>query len=208
MEHVDEKILSVLEAQQREQEKKELRNTQLHDVIKEIKQGLIVESGTEMEQKHFFGKKLALYMPKYFHEMTAAHIKVKYPNENRPKLLYTNDMDSINIGINMIEDEEEFTSDDVIDFRDIMLDSFMSTSPSSKVYDKGEITIGEDTENERLIAYYCFNSFAMGGAMYNLIFNTLLDGAMAIVSINCSIKDKPANELMFYGIMHTTVVNI
>ena len=204
---LDEKIISILESQKSIKQQKELWLEQLADTIKEIQQGLIVQSGIELEQKHFFDNKLTIFMPKYIKQMTPAHIKIKYPNENRPKYLYTNDTDSMNIGVNLIADEDEkFTSDDVPDFRDIMMESFLSVSPSSKILDKGTVELEKDTEHEFLIAYYSFDSFAIGGAMYNLIFVTEIDGAIAIISLNCTMKDMANNEHLFYGIMHTVRV--
>jgi len=80
--------------------------------------------------------------------------------------------------------------------------SFFATSPSSKILDKGDFK----KEDNPLVAYYCFDSYAIGGLMYNLIFVTLLGEAILIVSINCTMKDIEKYKLLFYGIMHTASI--
>jgi len=200
MSHVDEKISAVLENAKRSTQEAEQWDKQLDEIIVEIKNEMVAHLSMEMEQRAFFDERFFIYMPKYFQEMNISHIKAKYPNENRPKLLFTNSTDTINIGINTIIDEEEkFIEEDVTEFRDIMMESFFATSPSSKMLDKGDFK----KEDKPLVAYYCFDSYAIGGLMYNLIFVTLLDEAILIVSMNCAMKDIEKNKLLFYGIMHT-----
>jgi len=200
MSHVDEKILSALENAKRCSQEAEQWNKQLDEIIVEIKNGMVTNLSMEMEQRSFFDKSFFIYMPKYFKEMNKSHIRSKYPNENRPKLLFTNSTDTINIGINTIIDKEEkFIEEDVTEFRNIMMESFFATSPSSKILDKGDFK----KDDKPLVAYYCFDSYAIGGLMYNLIFVTLLGEAILIVSINCTMKDIKKYKLLFYGIMHT-----
>jgi len=203
MSHVDEKILAALENAKRCAREAEGWDKQLDGITVEIKNGMVADLSMEMEQRSFFDKSFFIYMPKYFKEMNKSHIRSKYPNENRPKLLFTNSTDTINIGINTIADKEEkFVEEDVKEFRNIMMESFFATSPSSKALDKGDFK----KDGKPLVAYYCFDSYAIGGPMYNLIFVTLLGEAILIVSINCVMKDIEKYKLLFYGIMHTANV--
>jgi len=207
MAHIDEKIISILDSQQRESKRKEQWDERLEAVIKEIENGMVIESGIETEKRHFFDNRLSIYMPKYAQRMSDEHLKIKYPNENRPQFLFTNDTDSMNIGISFIkEDVEKFEAEMTEDIRDIMLESFQSVSPSSKILDSGTIKFDEGEETEMLIAYGSFDSFAIGGVMYNLIYVTIVDDAAIVVSLNCTMKNMEEFELLFYGIMHTTKV--
>ena len=200
--------MPILNARQNDMQQKNAWDEQLEKIIGEIKNGLVESSGTEMEQRHFFDKRLFLYMPKDLEKMTDEHVKIKYPNENRPKLLYTNDTDSINMGISMIEneDEERLIDEDAEAFRDVMLESLIAVSPTSKILDKGTFLFDGDMETKVTAAYYCFDSFALGGAMYSLVFITILDDALVIVNLNCQMKSMEENKLLFYGIMHTAKV--
>ena len=90
MSHVDEKILAALENAKRCAQEAENWDKQLDEIIVEIKSEMVANLSMEMEQRAFFDQSFFIYMPKYFREMNKSHIKAKYPNENRPKLLFTN----------------------------------------------------------------------------------------------------------------------
>jgi len=189
MNNLDEKIIAVVSEKEDELTQRKLKEDKINEFIKDMK------TNEEIEQKTFYNEKFKLYLPKYIAEMSKEHIKIKYPNENRPKLLYSNDIDSINIGINIIDDDK-FVKEDVKEFRDIMLGAFLSANPSSKEIEKAEL-------EEKNIAYYAFDNFAIGGAMYNFVFVFLIGEALVVVNMNCSIKDMEENEILFNAIMHT-----
>jgi len=199
---IDEQIIAIIETKKMEKQERKSWSVQVEDIVKEIKAGKITASNMEMERHEFFNHSFSLYMPKSLDEMNKEDMRSKYPNENRPELIYADSTDAINIGINMIEEDESFKKEDLTVFRDLMLQAFVSVSPSSKVLDKDEFS--NDFGN--LIAYFAFDSFAIGGSMYNLVFATLLESKVVVISLNCATKAMDENKLLFYGIMHTASV--
>jgi len=201
---IDEQIIAILEERKKSLELQKSKEEQIEEIIKQIKEDNKVTTDKldlEMEQHHFFNKSFSMYMPKYFEEMSEEHVNIKYPNANRPKILYTDSNSVVDICLNLLE-EETWTKEQVVEFRNVMATAFLSTSPSSKIFDMGQFAL----EEEIPVAYYAFDSYAIGGSMYNLIFITLLGDKILIVSMNCPQKEMEQYELLFYGIMHTTTI--
>lgn len=200
MSHIDEKIIILKEQHTTAMEKQKARKEKIQQVVAEMLEGKILtdQLDIEVEKYSFFGGSVSMYMPKYFEEMTTEHADIKYPSINRPQLLYTNSEDTVNIGLTLLDDEV-FKKEDIIDFRDAMLEAFRSVNPTSKILDKGNFELTEDTP----LAYYTFDSLAMGGGMYNLLLATLIDSKILVVSLNCVAKEAEQNEMLFYGIMHS-----
>lgn len=202
MKNLDEKILKVIREQEEYLANKQGKDEKIAHFLKNI------GTNKEVEQKFFYGGTFKIYFPKYMAKMSDEHVKIKYPNENRPALLYSNDTDSINIGITVIDDDS-FLQEEVSEFRDIMLEGFLSVNPHSKIIEKDEIQslISEESSDTRpYMAYYSFDSLAIGGGMYNFVFLFLVNKALVIVSLNSSIKDMEQNEILFNGIMRTTKI--
>lgn len=204
MEHLDEKIVNVIKGEAEKVQKEKDFGEKLKEIIEEIKTGKVLQDSLDMEvePQKFFGKKFTIYIPQFFKKMDFKQVKIKYPNENRPKIIFTNKKDTINIGLNLLS-QESFTNDDLLDFRDVMKNSFLSVSPSSRILDEGNFTGDENTQ----IAYYCFDSFAIGGPMNNLVYVTVIDTSMLVINLNCLKKDWETYKLLFYGIMHTSFVS-
>ena len=201
---IDEQIIAILEERRKSLKYEKNKEEQLKEIIRQIKEDskvTIDELEMEMEQHYFYNESFSMYMPKYFEKMSEEDANIKYPSTNRPKILYTDTGGTVNIGINLTE-EGTWVKEQVVDFRNIMLNAFLSTSPSSKVFNTGEFA----TEEEIPVAFYAFDNNAIGGSMYNFVFVTLLGDKVLIVSMNCPQKDMEQYEVLFYGIMCTSTI--
>jgi hypothetical protein len=153
VEYNDEKILDILN----EIEKSEAR--------KDISKGAIKigDRYYEFEEQEFFDEKLKIYIPNNFEDMPIEARKLKYPSENRPKIIMCNDDGSIAFTLNIIDsplDEER-----VGELKDAMKNAIKRTSPANVFYEDGILEV--DCKN---IGFFEFKSYALDDALYNLMF--------------------------------------
>lgn len=198
MEHLDGRIIDLITRGAQEQKKIKDWEEPLEAIIAEIRQLQVTQGGLDMAMKEYklFDQRLTIFLPSNFIPMDTQHIKRKYPNESRPKMVFRNKKDTVNIGFTVIK--ESVPEEDLPGVRDIMKNAFLSVNPASTILDEGNFKQDENT-----VAYYTFPSFALGGQMYNLIFITLLGGGLLVCNLNCLKKDMETYQLLFYGIMKT-----
>ena len=58
----------------------------------------------QLEERHFLSNKLVLLMPREFELMGEEMLKLKYPTERRPTLVYTNKEGTVNVALNHTQD--------------------------------------------------------------------------------------------------------
>ena len=206
MEHFDEELIKTSNNFKKQNEisvEVQKFEEELKIIIEQIKSGTVKINDLiiEIERKTFFNELFSIYIPKDLKQMPENIARMKYPSESRPKILYTNKKDTLNIGINYTEQEME--EDEVCAFRDVMKDAFIAVNPSSEILDSGELVI--DKTN---IGFYTFPNFAMGGQLYNLIFVLSLQGKALVCNFNCLKKDLKQWKLLFYGIMNTIGISM
>lgn len=150
---VDEKILDFLN----EAEKRKTRKDIGSGPIK------IGERYYEFEEKNFFEKKLKIYIPKDFEDMSLEARKFKYPSENRPEIIKCNEDGSITFTLNLIDnplDEER-----IEELKDGMKILIKKSNPANVFYEDGVLKA-----NSKNIGFFEFKSYAIDDALYNLMF--------------------------------------
>jgi hypothetical protein len=121
-------------------------------------------------------------------------IKIKYPGERRPTLVYTNESGAINVALNHTKHK---ASQDLIDtYKDTFVSTFKSSFPSADWKGSGVTEI-----NGRKVGYLELITPAVDTDIYNLLFFTDLDGKLLLCTFNCTKKNlkewKPAaKEIM------------
>jgi len=201
MEYLDKRIAKMVNKSNKKEKIKKTWEEQLAEIIKTIPKSSINLGNEDFELKELllFDDRFSIYVPKKFTEMPLEHIKQKYIHELKPQLVYENEKRTINIGFFVIE--EKIEQSQIIEIRNIMKNSFIKLNPSSKIFDDGEFTICENK-----IAYYSFDSAALDGQIFNLVFITSLDEKMLVCNLNCLKKDMEKMKPLFYGIMKTTKI--
>ncbi len=198
MQHLDETIINLKEIQKNNINKKATTDENIKEMVELIRTDKVIkdESIFEMRQDSYFDDSLKIYVPKYYEEMDKKLVKIKYPNEGRPQIILTDRSGTVNIGINKIEQDLE--AEDLLDFRDLMKNSFRQVYPSAKMVDVGD-TVSADNK----IAYYSFINSAIGGKLYYVIATFIVDGLVMVVSMSCLKKDMEDWSLLFYGILNS-----
>ena len=108
-------------------------------------------------------------------------MKMKYPSERRPALVYTNKTGGINVALNLTQNK---ASQNLIPtYQDNFVKTFENLYPSADWKSKGIKEI-----NGQKIGYLELITPAMDTEIYNLIFFTDLDGKLLICTFNCTKK--------------------
>lgn len=133
----------------------------------------------KLEAKKVLNDKVEILIPKGFTIMTEEMAKVKYPMENRPSLIYTDEKGSINIAFNHTETPVQ---DSLIkDMKDPMKQAFSGMYPDATWYRDEVIQI-----NGKNVGVFELLTPGVDTKIYNLIFFTELDGKMLMTTFNCT----------------------
>lgn len=135
----------------------------------------------ELEIKSLLNDRVELKIPKGFEIMSEEVMKMKYPSENRPTLIYTNETGGINVAINLTQNQ---ASQQMIPaYKDNFLKTFKNVYPSAEWKDSGVKTV-----NGKQLGYLELITPAIDTEIYNLIFFTELDGKLLLCTFNCTKK--------------------
>jgi len=133
----------------------------------------------ELETKSFFNDKVELKIPKEFQIMSEERIKVKYPSENRPTLIYTDTTGGINVALNLTSSK---ASQGLIpSYKDYLLKAMKDQYPTAKWKSDGVADI-----NGRKVAYLELITPGVDTKIYNLMFFTDVDGKLLLCTFNCT----------------------
>lgn len=172
MENIDEKILDFINQAEKANEPKNICEGP-------VKAG---DRYYEFEEREFFDKKLKIYIPKDFDEMSESLRELKYPSSNRPQIIKTDETGSINITLNKIDNDlqEEW----VKELTDTMKLIIKKTNPANVFFSDGVEIV--DNKN---IGYFEFKSSAIDGFIYNIMFFFELDGKTIMGTFCCLYKE-------------------
>lgn len=150
--------------------------------------------GHELQIRTFLKGKVELKVPKDFQVMNEEMMKLKYPSERRPTLVYTNKTGGINVALNLTTNQAN--QDLIVPYKDNFLNTFKKLYPSAEWKSSGVTEI-----NGRKVGYLEFITPAIDTKIYNLIFFTDLDGQLLLCTFNCTEKsikewEPTAKEIM------------
>jgi len=200
VEHLDESITAMVRKGNKREESVRNWEEQLAEMVEKIPNEESIELGKEeykMGKLFLFDGALSVYIPEQFIEMPLDDVKLKYIHELKPQLVFENEKRTVNIGLFI--SEEKIEKSQLPDIRNIMKDTFIKLNPVSKVFDHGEFI----TKCENDVAYYTFDSPALVGQMFSLVFIAALGEKTLICNLNCIKKDMDEMKLLLYGIMKT-----
>lgn len=123
--------------------------------------------------------KIAIILPKQFTAMPVEQVKLKYPFEQRPDPIFTNEQMTINIGFTYTD--EELDGLEMNHYKDAIVLMLKQTQRILEWYEDGVQEIHETT-----VGYAEFLTPALGTGIYNLMFFTALEGKVLIGTFNCT----------------------
>jgi hypothetical protein len=132
----------------------------------------------ELTKMNILDGKVEILIPSSFKIMSEEWLKLKYPNENRPSLVYTNDDGSVDVGFRYTE-----LVGNLPELRDNLKSAFTNLYPSAKWY-----RCGIEGINGKEAVVLEFISPAIDTEIYNLLWITILDGKLMFSTFNCTKK--------------------
>ena len=136
---------------------------------------MVTSSGNIIETEYMDYGPFAVKIPKDFELMSEENLKIKYPLENRPKLVYTNDDFSINVAYSV--QENSLSNDDISATIDSMNELY---GKLFTVLESGVFVI-----EGRNIGYMKFITPAIDSNIYNHFLVMSIDGKLTLISFNC-----------------------
>jgi hypothetical protein len=148
----------------------------------------------ELEKRKIFEDKVEILIPKEFEVMSEDLMKLKYPSERRPTLVYTDKTGGINVAFNYTASKANQQQIDT--YKDAFISMFRNLYPSAEWGDTGIKEI-----NGQKVGYMELVTPAIDTKIYNLIFFTDLDGRLLLCTFNCVEKKQkdwiePAKQIM------------
>src|SRR5690606_13811556 len=122
--------------------------------------------------------KLKIAIPASFTEMSADKIIIKYPNAgNRPNIVFTNEMASVNVAFTKIAMPTE--QEDLPDVKIVLSKQLQAANPMN-FQSRIEKINGAD------YVIFEFESKSVVSNIYNLMFATDVDGELVVGTFNCT----------------------
>ena len=136
----------------------------------------------ELELMSLFDEKIELKIPKDFEIMSEEMMKIKYPADQRPTLVYTNESGSVNVALNWTESRAN--QDLIVPYTDNFVQIFQNMYPSADWKESGTTNI-----NGMKVGYLELVTPAIDTEIYNLMFFTNLEHRLLLCTFNCTKKD-------------------
>lgn len=134
------------------------------------------------ERRPLAKETITMMVPADFTEMSPETAKIKYPSEQRPESILTDETGTVNLMFRFMEGEE--TDETIEKFRNQIFGMMKRVNPGIK-----EQEIGLTEAGGKQIAYVEFSNPVMDGKLYNLMFYLAVDSRPLMGSFNCRTKD-------------------
>lgn len=171
-ERLDEKILDYINAAEKKEEQKDICNGQIK----------IGKKFYEFEETEFFDGKINMYIPNTFEDMSLEAKKLKYPSENRPDIIKSNENGSIAVTFKLID--SYLTDEQIEELKDTMKIINNRLNPANIYFDEGILEV-----DEKKIGYFDFKSSAIDDFLYNFIFLFELQEKTIMGTFSCSYSE-------------------
>lgn len=160
--------------------------TDIHSIENDIHNGFIIVKykKLEIEEKKILDGSLSMMLPSEFHIMDEDLAKAKYPDEDRPDYIYTNDDTTVNLTLSL-DNNGEIDNEEVEEVKNLLAKQIKWLYPASKIEDSQTILA-----SEKNISFFSFDIPLIDGNLYNLMFFLEHRKQLLMGSFNCSIYQK------------------
>lgn len=134
------------------------------------------------ERRSLAKETITMMLPKDFVPMSSDIARKKYPSEQRPETILTDETGTINLMFQYMEGEESNTT--IESFRNRIFGMMKRVNPGIKEREMGVV----DAAGKQ-IAYVEFSNPVMDGKLYNLMFYMSVKGRPLMGSFNCRTKE-------------------
>jgi len=138
-------------------------------------------SNVKLEVKAFFDGKVELKIPIDFEIMSEEMLQLKYPTEQKPGIVYTEETGGINVALRLTENP---ASQEILPlYVDNFVKTFDTTYPDLNWKDNGVKTI-----NGKEVGFLELVTPAVDTDIYNLLFFTDMNEQLLLCTFNCTKK--------------------
>ena len=150
----------------------------------------------ELEVKSLLNDKVELKIPTEFDIMSEELMKLKYPSERRPTLVYSNESGGINVALNLTKNKA--TQELIEPYVDNFVNTFKKIHPSAEWKGSGTKNI-----NGKKVGFLKLITPAIDTKIYNVMFFTDLNGQLLLCTFNCTEKSIAEWEITADEIMNS-----
>lgn len=136
----------------------------------------------EFERQILFEGKMCLMLPKKFIDMPVEAAKVKYPMEQRPQIIKTNETGDVNFSFSLLD--EKLQDNQVEKVKDSLIRLLKQAYPANTFY---ESNIEE--QNHRVIGWFDFKSHGFDQKLYNFMYLLPIEGKFLHGTFNCALSE-------------------
>ncbi len=137
----------------------------------------------EFEEMHLEDKNFKMYLPVLLMPMDEDVIRMKYPMEQRPRHIWSDEAAAVTFSLQFLE--QDMGEADPGQIRDSLGNTILSVHPDYLFTDKGMVK-RENGEG----AWAEFLSPSVGGMLYNFMYTDRWRGELLLAMFNCPAKDK------------------
>lgn len=158
----------------------------IYHIENDIHNGFIVVKYKKLDivEKEPLDGAITMLMPAEFEIMEEALAEVKYPGEDKPDYIYTNEDTTVNLTFTL-DDSGQLANEEVEEVKNVLAKQMQRLHPGSKIEDSQTIEAGEKN-----IGYFSFDIPLIDGNLYNVMFFMELGGQLLMGTFNCSIYQK------------------
>lgn len=180
------------------------KSGKIKDELKEVSvsQALYQEEQVSnvLQKKNLLGGKLMVELPNNFDLMSKEMLASKYPESNRPTIVYTNKEGSINFAFN--HTFNDIPKDKLPKVLPVFVGQFNSIYPQIKWFKKEVEKI-----NGKDFVILEFITPAIDSKIYNIMYVTVLEGRMLMCSFNCLEYQRNEWEAKAKKSLNSVVIN-
>lgn len=169
-----------------------LKNRQVLSRNKDIQQGpvFVHDEPLQFAEHEIIKKKFWIWLPENFTLMSRQLAKLKYLNENRPEIIYMNEMGDVNLAFSHKKDKLQDGQE--VQMRDLMEQIIFRLYPSSQAIEKQMSQVGD-----KQVAWFDFITPALDADVYNLMFFSSIEKRLFVGSCNCIKQDQDVWKPLF-----------
>ena len=161
-----------------------------------------LEQGFYIKEEHytfkrvsFFQDRMSVMLSEQFIDLPEAIVKLKYPSEQRPKIIKSSKDGSINFAFTLA-DEVPLAKENVTYITDTMRNGLKNINPSITMGEAGTMDVANTT-----LSWFEFQNNAFDGTIYNIMYCIPIDGKMMHGLFNCLVQDKEAWRKVVFEVM-------
>lgn len=138
----------------------------------------------KLSKRELVDGKITMTFPEEFQDMDDEAIKVKYPEEDRPRYIYCNQETTVSFNFNI--EEEQVKNEEIEEVKDILKRQIMRLYSISKA----EMDELIQTEQGKTVGVFAIEIPVLDGTLFQISYFMSTKGGLLIGGFNCDADEK------------------